>query len=329
MVTYSSTSAAIPLPRSAPLSWGAIAAGCFASFIVGLLLSLIGTALGASTVDPWRPGNPLADSGTGIGLWLGATALLSVAAGAFVAGFTAPRFGALHGMLAWSVTAAASVWLFASAATGVAGMGLNAIGGGLSLAGRGVAAAAPGLASGVQAQLGKAGVSLDWDTLQQQLDQLLRDTGTRDLQPSALRAEGRQLASGAAAAASDAAAAPQQADTALSGWFAQVRAKSSATLDAADKDALANLVAARTGRSHDEAVKLVDQYAQTYQQALAKYQAVRGQAEQVARAAADRAAAGIAKAAWASVALLVLGTLFAALGGTLGRRAGLRTPLDA
>lgn len=68
----------------------------------------------------------------------------------------------------------------------------------------------------------------------------------------------------------DAAADPAQAATELKQWFERVKQSGEPTLSAADKDALVNIVAARTGKSRDEASQIVDNYAQAYQQAVQK-----------------------------------------------------------
>ncbi|MEO6920989.1 MAG: hypothetical protein ABI188_18205, partial [Collimonas sp.] len=96
--------------------------------------------------------------------------------------------------------------------------------------------------------------------------------------------------------------------------------KAQPALDAADKDTLINIVAARSGKSREEAQKIVDNYAQAYDAALAKYQRLKVQAEQQAREAAATAAKGVSKAAWSSLAILLIGALVAAFGGWFGLR---------
>jgi ElaB/YqjD/DUF883 family membrane-anchored ribosome-binding protein len=81
-----------------------------------------------------------------------------------------------------------------------------------------------------------------------------------------------------------------------------------------------NIVAARTGKSHEEAQAIVDNYAQTYDAALAKYQQLKVQAEQQAREAAASAARGVSKAAWGSVVILLIGAAVAGVAGWLGLR---------
>ncbi|SUI90767.1 Uncharacterised protein [Serratia quinivorans] len=81
------------------VSWGSILAGSAMALVTYLILSVLGTAVGASAVDPLHAGNPLSGFGVGTGIWLFVTTLLSLAAGAFVAGRTAPK----PRWLAWPV----------------------------------------------------------------------------------------------------------------------------------------------------------------------------------------------------------------------------------
>jgi hypothetical protein len=300
------------------ISWGAIFAGCFISLVAYLVLSVLGTAIGASAIDPLGDANPLSGFGKGTGIWLGVTTLVSILIGAFIAGRSAPGQGGLHGVLSWSLTTLITTYLVASLASGIAGAATGAVGKGLSLAGDGVAAAAPHIASGVKDELQKNGISFDSSDLQNQLDTLLRQTGKPELDPSNLKATAQQATDDGKQTAQQTAATPQQTDQQLSDWFARVRQEGQPALNAADKDALVNIVAARTGKSHDEAQQIVDNYAQTYQQAMAKFQQVKQEAEQKAREAADATARGVSKAAWGALVLLLVGGLIAFVAGVFG-----------
>lgn len=281
-----------------------------------LILSVLGTAVGASAVDPMQAGNPLSGFGVGTGIWLFVTTLLSLAAGAFVAGRTAPNRGGLHGLLSWAVTTLLTTWLVISLASGVVGLAGNAVGKGLSLAGNGLAAAAPGIGDSVKQQLDKQGISLDWDDLQNQLATTLKQTGKPELDPSKLEQKTEQAGADGKQSATDAATDPAQAAAELKQWFERVKQSGEPTLNAADKDALVNIVAARTGKSHAEATQIVDNYAQVYQQAVQKVEELKAQAEQKAREAADVAAKQVSRAAWGSLLMLLLG---AALSFGIGR----------
>ncbi|MDC6133237.1 hypothetical protein PPH41_36590, partial [Burkholderia gladioli] len=135
-----------------------------------------------------------------------------------------------------------------------------------------------------------------------------------------LKQGAREAMNDGKAAASDAAANPQQAPDELSDWFASLRQRANPALNAADKTALVNLIMARTGKSRAQAEQIADNYVQAYDQAVAKYQALKQQAEQRAREAGEVAARKVSQAAWAGAALLLLGMIVSGLAGFAGCR---------
>ncbi len=106
----------------------------------------------------------------------------------------------------------------------------------------------------------------------------------------------------------------------MSNWFKGVLSRHSDTLQAADRDALKNIIKARTGKSDQEAEQIVNQAEQSYQQAMQKYQQLKQEAEQKAREAAEQAAAATAKASWFTFIMLIIEAVLAAILGGVGRR---------
>jgi MFS family permease len=88
------------LPR---LSWGSVIAGVILSSIVYLIMSVLGTAIGASLLSPLSQPNPLHGFGFGSGAWVIITTVLAVFVGSYFAGRCAPVLGWLHGLLSWAV----------------------------------------------------------------------------------------------------------------------------------------------------------------------------------------------------------------------------------
>lgn len=310
---YATTTAVPAQPLR--VSWSSVFAGGAIALVTYLLLSVLGTAIGAGAVDPLEAGNPLRGFGTGAGIWLFASTLLAVAAGAWVAGRTAPTRGGLHGLLSWTITTLLTTWLLASLATGVVGTAGNIAGKGLSLAADGVAAAAPGVGQSIKQQLDKNGISLDWDSLKAELDKTLQQSGKAGLAPDNVEQNAAQVSAETEQAATTVANDPTQAMEQLQQWFDRIKQAGDPALSAADKDALVNIVAARTGKSREEAQQVVDNYARAYQQAAEKVEALKQQAEQQAREAADVAAKNLSKAAWGTlITLLISGALSFAIG---------------
>ncbi|SAL23614.1 hypothetical protein AWB64_01869 [Caballeronia sordidicola] len=88
------------LPR---LSWGSVIAGVILSSIVYLVMSVLGTAIGASLLSPLSRPSPLHGFGFGSGVWVIVTTVLAVFVGSYFAGRCAPVLGWLHGLLSWAV----------------------------------------------------------------------------------------------------------------------------------------------------------------------------------------------------------------------------------
>ena len=88
------------LPR---LSWGSVIAGVILSSIAYLIMSVLGTAIGASLLSPLSQPNPLHGFGFGSGAWVIITTVLAVFVGSYYAGRCAPVLGWLHGLLSWAV----------------------------------------------------------------------------------------------------------------------------------------------------------------------------------------------------------------------------------
>jgi MFS family permease len=89
------------LPR---VAWGPVIAGVILSSIVYLLMSVLGTAIGASLLSPLSRPNPLHGFGFGSGIWVIVTTVVAVFVGSYFAGRCAPVLGWLHGLLSWAVT---------------------------------------------------------------------------------------------------------------------------------------------------------------------------------------------------------------------------------
>lgn len=308
----------------ARISWGAIVAGLFLALVTYLFLGILGTAIGAGSIDAMGDRNPLAGFGTGAGVWVGVSTLLALAVGAFIAGRAAPDKGILHGVLCWAATTLITVYALSSLAGGVLGTASRVAGSGIALAGQGVAAAAPSVASGVKDQLQKNGIDFDFSDARSQLETLLRQSGKAELDPNVLKSKAGEALKDGKSTAGDAASTPQDTGNDLSAFFDRLRNKAQPGLDAADKEALVNIIAARTGKSRAEAEQIATNYQRTYEQAVAKYDQLKAQAEQKAREAGDAAAKGVSRAAWAGVVVMLLGLVISGIAGFFGRRTAAR-----
>lgn len=314
-VVVTEAAGGFPLKR---ISWSAVIAGVIAALIIHLLLGILGTAIGASVIDPQQESNPLDHIGTGALIWTGVSMLLAIIAGGYVAGRLAQREGALHGLLMFGVSTLITLWLAFSLASGVIGGAFSILGAGASAVGSGVSAVAPSIGNIAKEKLQENNINLD--QLQNELQTTLRQTGKPELQPEKLQQDVSKEANGAEDQAKETAQNPQNADNDIVNWIQGVINRHSDTLQAADREALKNVIKARTGKSDQEAEQIVNQTADSYQKVVAHFQQLKQQAEQKAREAAEKAAAVTAKASWFTFFILIIEALLAAVFGRIGRR---------
>ncbi|WP_409074744.1 TIGR04086 family membrane protein [Pantoea sp. C3] len=313
--TVATTPVGLPLKR---ISWSAVFAGVICALIVHILLALLGTAIGATTIDPMEEKNPLQHLGTGALVWTAINMLLAMAAGSYVAGRLAQREGAMHGLLMFGLSTLFTIWLAVSLASSVLGGAMNIVGSGFQALGSGISAAAPSVTQMAKDKLQENNINLG--DLQNELETTLRQTGKPELQPENLQQDANKEAQNAENQAADTAKQPQNADTDLTNWLRGIMDRHSDTLQAADRDALKNIIKARTGKSDQEVDQIVAQTEQSYQQAMQKYQELKQQAEQKAREAAEQAAAATAKASWYAFFMLIIEAILAGVMGMIGRR---------
>jgi hypothetical protein len=128
--------------------WGPIVAGLLMALTALLLLSLLGLAVGLTTLNAGTAaaqGGPPADAGRNSAIWAGIAGILSFLLGGYVAGRTAAVFnrgwGALNGALVFMLAVPLILWL--------AGQGLGTVFGSLGNL-SGALASNPGAAQAAQ-----------------------------------------------------------------------------------------------------------------------------------------------------------------------------------
>jgi MFS family permease len=117
------TREAFPERRQQFLRWSAVLAGAAVSVGLWLLLQMLGAGIGLSSVDAEDPGS-LRSAGIGTGIWTVIAPLVALFIGGFVAsrisGTISRRFGVLHGLVLWSITAVVGFAAVMTLATGFA-----------------------------------------------------------------------------------------------------------------------------------------------------------------------------------------------------------------
>ena len=307
------------LPAVKRISWGAIFAGTVLAIVLQLALSLLGLGIGLGTIDPLTEQNPMSGIGIGAAIWWMVTMLGSLYLGATVAsrlaGIPRPKDGLLHGLLTWSVVTLLTFYLLTTAVGRIIGGVTGVASRALSGVGSGIAAVAPQAGQAIQGELKSQGIDLS--DLKQQARLLLRQTSKSQLNPDNLAGQARAAGRDVQAGAKQSAANPQATDDNFDDVIDRLTSRADHIGDAADRTAAVNVVMQRTGKSRAESEQIVDNWISTAKQAQAKFDELKTQAAQKARAAADAAAEGLSKAALLAALGLGLGAAAAAAGGWL------------
>ena len=311
------------------VSWGAIAAGMVIAVVVQLVLGLVGAGVGLGAFDPLGYNSPdAATFGIGAAIWWAISSVVALFIGGWVAGHLCgspeKTDAVLHGLLTWGVGTIVTVYLITAMVSSVLRGGAAVIGKAASLT---AAAAASDPAGDTQATM-----DLSPESLQAQVATLLAPASKPALQAdaiasaasgaasdtSAASAPGASNTSVAAAASAGSASSPPTQD--LEATLQRIIASGRDTVDPADRDAMVDTVAARTGLPRAEAEQRVDAWVRQYQDTRGRLNQQKAQSEAKARQVADDAASASAKGALGAAAALVLGAVAAALGGLAGRR---------
>lgn len=275
--------------RSSGVSWAAIFAGALSAAALSLILALLGTGLGFSTLSPYEDHSAVV-LGVSTILWVTLTSILASGIGGYMAGRLRVKWATVHtdevffrdtahGMLAWAVATLLTAAMFGSALTSVIS--------GAATAGAGVAktvataGAAAGTVAAKNSDMGSTMNPGDYFT-----DMLMRSDKP----------------------VTDASANPRAE-------VARIFATSmhNGSLAADDRTYLAQTVAARTGMTQADAEKRVDDV-------YARMNAAAEKAKATAKDVADKARKTAATAAlWLTVSLL-LGAFVASLAATFGGR---------
>ena len=251
------------------LSWAAVAAGVVSFTAVLLVLTLIGFAIGLTTVNPLAD-NMFAHVGTGVTIWTVIALVLSFATGGFVSGLVANKAGALHGFMTW----ATGILLATILAT-------NIVGSAVSTAGNIVGGVAGGVGTASSKLVNKAGEtaeevahklsaemdSLNFTELEGQLKDVLRDTDVKELQPNYLADQVKEASEEIVSTGKSILLEPNNYETHLKNLMDSLEEKEKTIANAVDKDAIASAVEKNTELTEEEASQAVDNIYDEYQKA--------------------------------------------------------------
>ena len=300
---------------SGAVSWGAIFAGAVAAAALSLILLILGTGLGLSSVSPWAPKGISAETfGVSAIVWITVTQLLASGMGGYLAGRLRTKWVSVHtdevyfrdtahGFLAWAMASLVTAAVLASATGAIVSGGVQAS---ATVAGTATAGAVGMAAAGAD----KAGMSAS-DVGGYFVDSLFRkDMAASTTAVTTTAATPAMMADTPANAASAATSAATSAAEVSRIFLNSMRA---GAMPAEDVRYVGQVVAQRTGLSQADAEKRVNE---TY----ARMQTKLKELDTAARDAADKARKTSAYAAlWIFISLLI-GAFVASLAATFGGR---------
>lgn len=280
------------------IRWGAIMAGLFTGMTTQMILTLLGLAVGAWSIN-LQESQPVQGVPIGTGIWTGISMLIA----AFVGGYIAARMGGVslqsdgiyHGIVVWAVNWFVLAWLATTAMSFLIGGVFNAFGSAVQALSRGVGAA-------VSQAAGAASLNISMEDLRRQVESVLAATGKPELQPGEVRKDVGQIAGQARGGR-------PLSEVAESAWM-ELQQK----LTALDRDAAINVLVNRFGVSEPQAREVVRS---TIGMVGPIQQAVHNVREQSVDIA-NRAISTIGSAAWWLFLLGLLTLGLSAWGGALG-----------
>jgi hypothetical protein len=289
-------------PDRSAVSWGAILAGGVGAAALSLIMLILGTGLGLSSVSPWANRGVTATTfGISSILWITFTQFVAAGMGGYLTGRLRTRWtdvhrdeayfrDSAHGFLAWAVASLGTAALLSSVAGSIVSGGVSAVtatAGSAATVAAGATAAAAGQAGAAMSSTNETGPTGYF------LDSLFRKNGTTP----------------------DGAAATPQSGGAPIGEVSRIFMNSmhAGPLSTDDTHYVGQLVAQRTGLSQQDAEKRVTE---TYTRLQTKLTAI----ETAAKDAADKTRKASAYTAlWLFISLLI-GAFYSSLAATYGGR---------
>ncbi|MGO2581450.1 MAG: hypothetical protein ACTH7Y_12500 [Halomonas sp.] len=325
------------------VSWGSVIAGVVTVLALSALLSLLGTAIGSSVIDPMSD-NPFDGLGTAFGISSAIFLIVSFAAGGFVAGRLANSNGFIHGFLSWATATILSLALISFAAGQVASSGASAIGSILSGAGQVTGSVAQGIGSATSSLGEQLSENFDFDpgtdsplddqNIRNQVNQILRDTGAESLQPEHLRNQAQDAVGDIQTAVRSLANNPMEYEAILNELLEKQRARLENIQQDVDRDALVNALTSNTDMTEPEAENFVDEsmarldsginelerQIDRLESRIQQAQEELAQAEQSLRETAENAAENIRNSALMIFIAMIIAALISSAAGFAGSK---------
>ncbi len=339
-------SATAELYESKKISWGSIIAGVVTVLAVSLLLSTLGTSLGLAIVDPLSD-EPVSGVGTTVLVWSSLSIIISLAAGAFIAGRLAAIDGIIHGFLVWATTLLVAAVLGGMLIGGTLKATGNALGSVASATGSALSGAGSAVGGGLQG-LGNLGSqafdsieldsSLQPEEITQEVSDALRKSDIDSLHPDYVKRQLEAAKKDISAAVKAIAVNGEDSEKVIQDLLAKLKKRGEALTQDVDRDSLTKTLADNTSLSQEEVNKTVDNLITaknktaelvntrlqdveaSIEQAKQQYEVLKQKAREQA---AEAAAAGAKAALWSFFALLI-GAIISLFSGLWGVKTSAR-----
>ena len=230
------------------IRWSAVLAGFVVGVTVQMVLTLLGLAIGAWSVN-LHDAQPAQGTPLGTGVWTALSMLISAFAGGYVtsrlSGAPLRSDGMYHALVVWGVTWLVFTWLTTTAMAMMIGGLFSAFGSGLQSIGQ---AAGQGIGTTVSKVVDKtaANTNVTSDGLRKQIESILQSTQKPELQPGEVKNAAGKVTQKAQAGHS----LSQVTDAGVS----ELKEK----LAALDQDAAINIMVNKFGLSKAQAQEIAD-----------------------------------------------------------------------
>ncbi|MEE3664468.1 CAP-Gly protein [Brenneria sp. g21c3] len=322
------------------ISWGSIIGGVITVLAVSLLLSTLGTSLGFSMVDPLSD-NPVNGAGSTVLVWSAISIIISLAAGAFIAGRLAAMDGLIHGFLVWATALIVAAVLGTAVLGGAMKATGNALGSVASLTGNAISGVGSAVGGGLQGLANMGGQAFDNlnldtkmqpETVSNDVAAALRKSNIASLQPEYMQTQLEGAKNEITEAVKEIALNPSNSDAIIQSLTDKLKKRGEALSKDVDRASVTKALSENTNMTQDEVNKTVDNLiaakdksVQVVNQRLNDVQANIEQAKQQyadlkqkAREEAAAAASALAHAALWSFFALLIGAIVSALAGLWG-----------
>jgi hypothetical protein len=293
------------------IRWGAVFSGFVVGMTVQLVLTLLGFAIGAWSID-LREGEPAQGIPIGTGIWAAISMLTAAFTGgyvtAYLAGSSLRADGLFHAAVVWGLTWLVSAWLTTTAMAALFGGIFSAFGEGLKAVGSGMGTVVSRVADKGIGQMNLSQLSLSKDELRRQVESTLQATGKSELQPGQMRQDAERTTAQAQQGQSP----KQVSDSAINELYEK--------LAALDEQAAINVMVNKLGMSESQAREVTGSLMRGVSQVKEKTQVVKEQSIDVANTTLKRMGA----AAWWLFVLALLALATTMIGAAVGTDAEAR-----